>query len=109
MTGTSTRQPLDARRPAAALQVLADPTRWTILGLLAGEELCTTHLRDALGLAQPLVSHHLRVLREAELVTTEPCGRWTYYRLAPGALDGVHAALGDLVRAAALPSTRRPC
>ena len=60
------------------------------------EQLCTCHLQEALGAKQTLVSHHLRQLREAGLVLTEPCGRFTYYRLAPGAFDAARDALSRL-------------
>lgn len=56
------------------------------------------------------MSHHLRVVREAGVVATEPCGRFTYYRLLPDALDrlaGGLAALADAARAAR--DVRRPC
>ena len=93
----------------ALLTVVADATRWRILTALATEELCTTHLQDVLAAKQTLVSHHLRVLREAGLVQTSPCGRFTYYRLAPGALDDVTAALGGLAAASHRTPARRPC
>jgi ArsR family transcriptional regulator len=91
------------------LPVVADPTRWRILTLLAGAELCTTHLQELLGAKQTLVSHHLKVLREAGLLDTAPCGRFTYYRLRPGALDPLHAALGSLADAGRAEPVRRPC
>ena len=89
------------------LRLLADPLRWRIVHLLAREQLCTCHLQEELGAKQTLVSHHLRALRDAGLVETEPCGRFTYYRLAQGALDAVAAQLGELVAAGEPP--KRPC
>lgn len=83
--------------------------RWRILGLLADAELCTTHLQDLLGAKQTLVSHHMKVLRQAGLVLTEPCGRFTYYRLRPGALDGLRDAVGALAAASHGEPARRPC
>jgi ArsR family transcriptional regulator len=94
---------------AGLLPVVADPTRWRILTLLAEAELCTTHLQEMLGAKQTLVSHHMKVLREAGLVDTAPCGRFTYYRLRPGALDGLRDALGGLADASRTEPTRRPC
>ena len=91
------------------LAVVADATRWRILQLLAGEELCTTHLQEELGLRQNLVSHHLRVLREAGLVDTAPCGRFTYYRLRAGALDQLGEAVQSLATAARATPARRAC
>ncbi|MYT38255.1 metalloregulator ArsR/SmtB family transcription factor [Streptomyces sp. SID8356] len=81
------------------LRVLADPLRLRIVTLLAREALCTTHLVEETGARQTNLSNHLKVLREAGLVETEPCGRWTYYRLRPEALSGV---AGELARLAAL-------
>jgi protein-tyrosine-phosphatase/DNA-binding transcriptional ArsR family regulator len=75
--------------PTPALEVaraLADPLRWRIVELLAGEQLCVAHLTEELGVGQPLVSHHLKTLRTAGLVSTERYRYWTYYRLHPDAL-----------------------
>jgi ArsR family transcriptional regulator, arsenate/arsenite/antimonite-responsive transcriptional repressor len=93
--------PLDeaeAARLAAALRVLADPARLRILSLVGAQpdhEACVCHLTGALGLAQPTVSHHLKVLYEAGLLARERRGTWVYYRTVPGALAGLRAALGD--------------
>ena len=93
--------PLDdqtAARLAAVLRVLADPGRLRILSLIQAQptrEACVCHLTDALGLSQPTVSHHLRVLYEAHLVDRERRGNWVYYRTLPGALDDLRAALSD--------------
>jgi ArsR family transcriptional regulator len=102
----------DARldpRAAGVLGVLADPLRWRIVTALAAEELCTTHLQDLLGAKQTLVSHHLRVLRDAGVVDTSPCGRFTYYRLRPGALDVARDALVALASAGHAAPSRRSC
>ena len=72
--------------PVSALKALADPLRWSIVTALAREELCVCHLTEDLGTPQPLVSHHLRVLREAGIVESEKWRYWTYYRLRPEAL-----------------------
>lgn len=90
--------------------MLGDPLRRRIVELLATEQLCTCHLVEELGAKQPTVSHHLRILREAGVVDAEPCGRFTYYRLRPEALD----QLADGLRALAVAaregaSRRRPC
>jgi ArsR family transcriptional regulator len=86
-----------AGRLAALLRVLADPGRLRILSLIQAQpscEACVCHLTDALGLSQPTVSHHLRVLYEAHLVDRERRGNWVYYRIVAGALDDLRAALG---------------
>jgi ArsR family transcriptional regulator, arsenate/arsenite/antimonite-responsive transcriptional repressor len=91
------------------LRVVADPVRLRILGLLARESLCVCHLQQELDLGQTLVSHHLRALRQAGLVATEPAGRFTYYRLRRGALDEVRDVVDGLAQAARADLPRRPC
>jgi ArsR family transcriptional regulator len=93
----------------AAVRALADPVRWRICAALAAEDLCVCHLVADLALAQPLVSHHLRVLRDAGLVEAEPAGRWTYYRLCRPALASASAALATLGRVPRSRHRRRPC
>jgi ArsR family transcriptional regulator len=80
-------------RDAALFKALADPHRLKILAQLAAapDEVCVCDFTDALPLNQPTVSHHLRVLREAELVESERRGTWVYYRLT----DGVPTRLRD--------------
>ena len=95
--------------PPAALPALADPVRWAILTRLAQEQLCTCHLQAELGMGQSLVSHHLRVLREAGLVEVAPCGRFTYYRLRPGGLDAAAGRLAQLAAASHADRPRRAC
>lgn len=91
------------------LQVVADPMRWRIVNLLAAEELCSTHLQELLGAKQTLVSHHMRVLRDAGLVVTSPCGRFSYYRLVAEAFEPLGAAMSGLVAAARAAPPRRAC
>lgn len=95
---------------APALRVLAEPLRWRIVELLADEELCVCHLVEALGVAQPLVSHHLRILRDAGLVETSRYRYWTYYRLRPEQLAALGQAIGNLAESAPPAGVRRrPC
>ncbi|WP_407835799.1 ArsR/SmtB family transcription factor [Streptomyces sp. DSM 116496] len=94
------------------LRVLSDPLRLRIVTLLASEALCTTHLVEETGARQTNLSNHLKVLREAGLVETEPCGRWTYYRLKPSGLAALAAELGRLAKSAqetADSGRKRPC
>jgi len=91
------------------LRALADPTRRRILELLAAEQLCVCHLMELLGARQTNVSNHLRVLRDAGLVETEACGRFTYYRLRPHAFDAVGELVSGLARAAAATPVKRAC
>ncbi|WP_405560998.1 metalloregulator ArsR/SmtB family transcription factor [Streptomyces canus] len=94
------------------LRVLADPLRLRIVTLLAKETLCSTHLIEETGARQTNLSNHLKVLREAGVVETEPCGRFTYYRLKPdviAALSGQFADLADSARATAENNVKRSC
>ncbi|MFE4957941.1 ArsR/SmtB family transcription factor [Streptomyces sp. NPDC056653] len=92
------------------IRVLSDPLRLQIVTLLARETLCTTHLVEETGAKQTNLSNHLRVLREAGVVETEPCGRFTYYRLSPDVIEALarqFAALAETARANA--DTKRAC
>lgn len=87
--------------PAAALlKAIADPYRLTMLATLAASEheVCVCDFTDALPLNQPTVSHHLRILREAELVTCERRGTWVYYQLAVDAPERLSDALDAVFR-----------
>ncbi|NNN35951.1 helix-turn-helix transcriptional regulator [Streptomyces sp. S3(2020)] len=97
---------------ADLMRVLADPLRLRIITLLARETLCTTHLIEETGARQTNLSNHLRVLREAGVVETEPCGRFTYYKLRPdviASLAGGFAELAQTARATAENNVKRSC
>lgn len=97
---------------ADLIKTLADPLRMQIVTLLAHETLCTSHLVAETGAQQTNVSNHLRVLREAGVVTTEPCGRFTYYSLRPEALEALAGSLSDLAetaRGTRASDRKRPC
>ncbi|MDQ1620906.1 MAG: ArsR family transcriptional regulator, arsenate/arsenite/antimonite-responsive transcriptional [Actinomycetota bacterium] len=86
----------EARQLATRLKALADPTRLRLVSMLLasdGDEACTCELTEPLGLSQPTVSHHLKKLSEAGLVTGERRGVWTYYRVVPGALRSLAQVL----------------
>lgn len=89
------REPLGAEDAAAfarTLKAIADPARLRLLSLVAaheGGEACVCDLTEPLGLSQPTVSHHLKVLVDAGLLTREKRGVWAYFTLVPGALDAV--------------------
>jgi ArsR family transcriptional regulator len=78
------------------VRLLADPLRARIVEILASGPACTSHLVADTGAKQPNVSGHLRQLREAGVVTTEPRGRLTYYRLVPDVLRGAAGGLAEL-------------
>ena len=93
----------DADELAAAFKALADPTRLRVLNFIAAQpngEACVCHFTDLLGLAQPTVSHHVRLLYEAGLVDRERRGTWVYYRIVPERIDALRDAL-------VIPKTRR--
>lgn len=78
--------PEDAELMAAAFKVLADPARLRLLSIIAAlpsAEACNCDLTEPLGLSQPTVSHHLKVLAEAGLLERERRGNWVYFRLTP--------------------------
>lgn len=93
------REPLsaaDAEHAAVALRALAEPARLRLLSLLAaheGGEACVCELTGPLGLSQPTVSHHLKVLLDAGLVSRDKRGVWAYYRLVDDALASLAALL----------------
>ncbi|QIB48345.1 ArsR/SmtB family transcription factor [Streptomyces aureoverticillatus] len=82
------------------LRVLADPLRLKIVTLLAHETLCTTHLVTETGAKQTNLSNHMKVLREAGVVDTEPCGRFVYYKLKPEVLDALSGSFAGLATTA---------
>ena len=86
----------EAARLAEWYGVLADPTRLRLLSLIsaAGEACAACDLVDPLGVSQPTVSHHLKVLREAGLVDNERRGKWIYYWPVPERLAVLSRALG---------------
>jgi ArsR family transcriptional regulator, arsenate/arsenite/antimonite-responsive transcriptional repressor len=79
---------------AGVFKAIADPYRLRMLATLARatDEVCVCDFTAALPLNQPTVSHHLRILREAGLVTCERRGTWVYYRLATDAAQRIEAA-----------------
>ncbi len=80
------------------LSALADPTRLAIVRQLASEsETCACDFTSCCDVGQPTVSHHLRVLREAGVVTSERREQWIFYRLSPDAADRLGAIARSLV------------
>ncbi len=85
--------PIDPTVLARRFQALSDPTRLAILELLRDGECCVCDLQSALEAAQSRLSFHLRVLKDAGLVSDRKDGRWSYYQLVPHAIDFMHEAL----------------
>ena len=80
----------------ACCRALSDDTRFRILEALVGKETCVCELVDRMEVAQPLLSHHLKTLKEAGLVRATKRGRWMFYSLEPEALDATAEALRRL-------------
>ena len=93
------REPIGETAAAGLAQVfkaLGDPVRLRLVSLIGahqGGEVCVCDLTTAFELTQPTISHHLKVLREAGIITSERRGTWVYYRLVPAALERMAALL----------------
>ncbi|MGO9078361.1 MAG: ArsR/SmtB family transcription factor [Streptosporangiaceae bacterium] len=93
------RQPITAAGAddlARTLKALADPTRLRLVSMVAaheGGEACVCDLTEPLGLTQPTVSHHLKILVTAGIFSRDKRGVWAYYSLVPGAMDTLAAIL----------------
>lgn len=89
----------DAKRKAVVFKALADPNRLRLLSMVKAEasgESCVCDLTGPLGLGQPTVSHHLKILVDAGLLHREKRGTWAYYSLVPGAIEQTAALLATL-------------
>jgi len=85
-----------AERLARTFKALGDPTRVRLLSLIAatdGGEACICDLTAPVGLSQPTVSHHMKLLVEAGLVTREQRGKWAYYAVVDSTLSSLSRAL----------------
>ncbi len=93
------REPLSAAEAealATTMKALADPARLRLLSIVAASdsaEACVCDLIEPLGLSQPTVSHHLKVLTTAGFLTRSKRGTWAYYALVPGAMDRISQLL----------------
>ncbi|MYR05477.1 metalloregulator ArsR/SmtB family transcription factor [Gordonia sp. SID5947] len=100
----------DATEFSSALKALGDPVRLRLLSEVAshpGGEACVCDISGPFELSQPTISHHLKVLREAGMVSSERRGSWVYYRVNTGALSRLADLLGGL--AAAVVGEPRSC
>ncbi|MCW2540945.1 MAG: transcriptional regulator, ArsR family [Frankiales bacterium] len=85
-----------AERLARVFKALADPTRVRLLSLIAateGGEACACDLTAPVNLSQPTVSHHMRQLVDAGLVSRDQRGKWAYYRVVDSTLDAIANAI----------------
>ena len=86
----------DAEELATTLKALADPIRLRVLSFIAaqeGAEACVCHVTEPVGLSQPTVSHHLKVLHQAGILEREKRGAWVYYRVVHDRLEAIRSAL----------------
>jgi ArsR family transcriptional regulator len=86
----------DAAQLAGTFKAIADPARLRLLSFIAVQpsgEACVCHLTKPLGLTQPTVSHHLKVLYDAGLLDRDRRGTWVYYRIIPERLAALREAL----------------
>ncbi len=86
----------DAERLARVFKALGDATRVRLVSIIAASEtgeMCICDLTDPVGLSQPTVSHHMRLLTEAGLVEREQRGKWAYFRVVDNALDAAARSL----------------
>jgi ArsR family transcriptional regulator len=82
----------NAEKLARTLKAIADPTRLRLISMVAAHddsEACVCDLTEPLGIGQPTVSHHLKILVDAGILSREKRSQWAYYRLVPGALDSI--------------------
>ena len=85
-----------AEQLAGLLKAIADPARLRLISLISGHpmgEACVCDLTEPVGLSQPTVSHHLKVLVDARVLSREQRGRWAYFRLVPHTMDAVAQAI----------------
>ena len=101
-------QPAGAQRALDVLSAVAEPVRWTILNTLAARPSCVCNLQEHVPIAANLLSYHLKVLREAGLVTSTKRGRWVDYALAPDAAERMAAALPTAATAQAPCDANQP-
>lgn len=98
----------ESRELVEALRALGDPTRLRIVRALRTSERCVRDLTEVEGLSQPLVSHHLRTLVNAGIVTSRRSHAYTLYALDPAGLARARSLIDELLDADALTAVARP-
>jgi ArsR family transcriptional regulator len=86
-----------AQQLSRVFKALGDPTRVRLVSLIAaaeGAEACICDLTEPVGLSQPTVSHHMKLLADAGLVSRDQRGKWAYYRLVGDTFEALRTALG---------------
>ena len=100
----STSRSERAARAAQLLTAVADPVRWTVLNRLGNGQACVCELQEHIPIPANLLSYHLKVLRDAGLVTTSRRGRWIDYTLVDDAQARLQAALPVAVGGKSVPT-----
>jgi ArsR family transcriptional regulator len=100
-------EPLAFEQAQQLMRALADPIRMRVIETLGDGERCVCELTSEFGMAQSKLSFHLRVLREAGLISARQQGRWMYYRLEPAALLRLRGWLDQLSEGCRAPA--HPC
>ena len=90
----------DSEELASIFKALSDPVRLRVLSFIAAQpqgEACVCHVIGPVGVSQPTVSHHLKLLHDAGLLEREKRGAWVYYRVVPDRLEAIRAALAGRI------------
>jgi ArsR family transcriptional regulator, arsenate/arsenite/antimonite-responsive transcriptional repressor len=106
---TSAALPSDMARLARVFHALSDETRLCLIAMLRPGERCVCELTESLGAGQSRLSFHLKTLKDAGLVQDRREGRWVYYSLVPGSLDGLEEAVAEISPSAAVRASRGRC
>lgn len=96
----------EAEQIASLFRILGEPARLQLFSFIAAHpagEACVCELTEPLGLSQPTVSHHLKVMYEAGLLEKERRGNWMYYRAVPQRIETLKSALSGFTQALARP------
>jgi ArsR family transcriptional regulator, arsenate/arsenite/antimonite-responsive transcriptional repressor len=100
--------PEGASRSLRMFKALADETRYAIFRLIAAQEesICACDIVDRFDVSQPTIAHHMKVLREAGLITVTRRGVWAYYAVDPRGVEDLHLVTGGLAAALQVPGAR---
>jgi ArsR family transcriptional regulator len=105
---TDAVSPEGASRTLRMFKALADEKRYAIFRLIAAQEepICACDIVDRFDVSQPTIAHHMKVLREAGLITVTRRGVWAYYAINPRGVDGLHVVTRGFAEALQVPDTR---
>ena len=101
----ATQRSLSAPQACSLLKALSDPLRLQVLNQLSTGERCVCDLTSSLSLSQSRLSFHLKVMKEAGLLSDRQSGRWVYYRIRPESLNALQGWLQDLTHSCQTPAS----